>query len=152
MKKRPSDDHFWTNNADSPLRNAWCGLAFERVCLDHVSQIKAKLGITGVLTDVHAWASRPDTKRGVDGAQIDLVIARKDRVVNLCEMKYSINKYSFTKKDDESLRNKIVAIKTASKTKYSIHPILVTTYGLSDGKYTGIIQAVITAEDLFAKI
>lgn len=45
----------------------------------------------------------------------------------------------------------MVAIKTSSKTTYSIHPVLVTTYGLSDGKYTGIIQAVITAEDLFAK-
>lgn len=151
LKKKPSDEHFWTNNADSPVRNAWCGLAFERVCLDHVAQIKTKLGISGVLTDVHAWTSRPDMKRGVSGAQIDLLIARKDRVINLCEMKYSINKYTFTKKDDESLRNKMVAIKAASKTTYSIHPVLVTTYGLSDGKYTGIIQAVITAEELFAK-
>lgn len=67
-------------------------------------------------------------------------------------MKYSINKYSFTKKDDESLRNKVVAIKTASKTNYSIHPVLVTTYGLSDGMYSGIIQSVITTEDLFARI
>lgn len=120
--------------------------------MDHVAQIKVKLGITGVLTEVHAWASRPDTKKSVKGAQIDLVIARKDRVLNLCEMKYSINKYTITKKDDESLRNKIFAIKNASKTNYSIHPVLVTTYGLSDGMYSGIIQSVITAEDLFARL
>lgn len=151
LKKKPSDEHFWSNNADSPMRNAWCGLAFERICLDHVAQIKAKLGISGVLTDVHAWSSRADTIKNVKGAQIDLVIARKDRIINLCEMKYSISQYTFTKKDDESLRNKIVAIKTASKTTYSVHPVLVTTYGLSDGKYTGIIQAVITVDDLFAK-
>lgn len=67
-------------------------------------------------------------------------------------MKYSINKYTITKKDDESLRNKIIAIKNASKTNYSIHPVLVTTYGLSDGMYSGIIQSVITAEDLFARL
>ena len=62
------------------------------------------------------------------------------------------NRKFFTKKDDESLHNKIVAIKNASKTNCSIHPILVTTYGLSDGMYSGIVQAVITAEDLFAKV
>ena len=38
------------------------------------------------------------------------------------------------------LRNKIIAIKNALKTNYSIHPVLVTTYGLSDEMYSGIIQ------------
>ena len=152
LKNQPTDEHFWTINTDSPMRNTWCGLAFERICLDHVAQIKAKLGITGVLTEVHAWASRPDAKKSVKGAQIDLVIARKDRIINLCEMKYSINKYSFTKKDDESLRNKIVAIKNSTKTNYSIHPVLITTYGLTDGMYSGSIQSVITTDDLFTRV
>ncbi len=65
--------------------------------------------------------------------------------------KHSINEYSYTGKDDESLRNKIVSLKSASKTKHSIHPVLVTTYGLKDGTYSGRIQAVITANDLFRK-
>ena len=80
-----------------------------------------------------------------------MVIVRNDRIINLCEMKYSINEYSYTGKDDESLRNKIVSLKSASKTKHSIHPVLVTTYGLKDGTYSGRIQAVITANDLFRK-
>ena len=50
--------------------------------------------------------------------------------------KYGINDYSYTGKDDESLRNKIASLKDVSKTKYSIHPVLVTTYGLKDGIYT----------------
>ncbi len=66
-------------------------------------------------------------------------------------MKYSINDYSYTGKDDESLRNKIAALKNASKTRYFIHPVLVTTYGLKEGMYSGRLQAVITADDLFKK-
>ncbi len=152
LKKRPSDEHFWSLQADTPIRNTWCGLAFERVCLEHVAEIKAKLGISGVLTEVHSWSCKPDKEKGIKGAQIDLVIARNDRIINLCEMKYSISEYNITKKDDESLRNKMISLKSVSKTKYSIHPVLVTTYGLSEGMYSGIIQGVVTCEDLFAAI
>ena len=152
LKKKPADEHFWTRQIDTPVRNTWCGLAFERVCLEHVTKIKAKLGISGVLTEEYSWSCRQDMKRGSKGAQIDLVIVRNDRIVNLCEMKYSISEYSFLKQDDQSLRNKIVSLKEVLKKDFSIHPVLVTTYGLSDGAYSGLIQAVIISEDLFKMV
>ena len=152
LKNKPGDEAFWTLQIDSPLRNAWTGIAFERVCMDHVSEIKKKLGISGVLSEVHSWSCKPDEEKGIKGAQIDLVIVRKDRVINLCEMKYSLGEYLFTKKDDESMRNKIVSLRAVTKTRYSIHPVLVTTYGLAEGMYSGIIQQVVTSIDLFAKI
>lgn len=151
LQKKKVDEHYWTIKTDTSVRNTWCGLAFERVCFDHINEIKAGLGISGVLTEVHSWATRADKASDVKGAQIDMVIVRNDRIINLCEMKYSISEYSYTGKDEESLRNKIVSLKTLSKTKHSIHPILVTTYGLKDGIYSGRIQAVITANDLFMK-
>lgn len=150
LNKKQTDEHFWTIHTDTPLRNTWCGISFERVCLEHVAEIKAGLGITGVLSEVHSWYCRPDNKKGIKGTQIDLIIVRNDRVINLCEMKYSISEYTFTGKDEESLRNKIVSLKTVSQTKYSVHPVLVTTYGLSEGMYSGKIQAVIQINDLFA--
>ena len=152
LQKKSTDEHFWTIQLDTSTRNAWCGNAFERVCLDHVSEIKAKLGISGVLTETHSWISKPDAIKKTKGAQIDLVLARKDRIINLCEMKYSFGKYTFTKKDADSLLNKIAAIKNASETKCSIHPVLVTPYGLTEGVNTGLIQAVIKAEELFVKM
>ncbi len=152
LRNKSTDEHFWSLQADTPLRNTWCGLAFERVCLDHVAEIKAKLGISGVLTEVHSWSCKPDVEKGIKGAQIDLVIVRNDRIINLCEMKYSISEYVFSRKDDESLRTKISSLKAISKTKHSIHPVLVTTYGLSEGMYSGILQAVVTSENLFAKL
>ena len=152
LQKKSTDEHFWTIQLDTSTRNSWCGNAFERVCLDHVPEIKAKLGISGVLTEAHSWISKPDTARKTRGAQIDLVLARKDRIINLCEMKYSFGKYIFTKKDADSLLNKIAAIKYVSETKCAVHPVLITPYGLAEGVNTGLIQAVIEADDLFVKM
>ena len=47
-----SDEHYWANTFTSTSHNAWKGHAFERVCLQHVPQIKAALGIAGVQTNV----------------------------------------------------------------------------------------------------
>jgi hypothetical protein len=41
-----------------PAHSAWSGVAFEKVCLLHLPQIKQKLGIAGVLTSVYSWRSR----------------------------------------------------------------------------------------------
>lgn len=41
------DEHYWTNTFMSTAHNTWKGLAFERVCLQHIPQIKSALGITG---------------------------------------------------------------------------------------------------------
>ena len=51
MQKNKTDDpSFWSHNYTSPLRYSWCGLAFERVCFQHIPQIKHALGISGVIT------------------------------------------------------------------------------------------------------
>lgn len=42
--------------------------------------------------DVYAW--RAPVKAG--GAQIDMVIDRGDRMINVCEMKYTSEDYSFS--------------------------------------------------------
>lgn len=152
LKRKTTDEHFWSLHTDTSVRNTWCGLAFERVCMDHVTEIKTRLGISGVFSEVYSWSCKADKEKKTKGAQIDLVIVRNDRIINLCEMKYSISDYHMKQKDDESLRNKIVALKDASKTRYSVHPVLVTTYGIAEGKYSGIFQGVVVCDDLFVKL
>ena len=144
------DEFFWEHMTDSGLHNAWCGLAFERVCLEHVSQIKRALGISGVLTDVCSWSCKSDADNGIYGSQIDLVIARRDHVTNLCEMKYARNDFAVTKAVDESLRHKAADFRQLTKSRDSIHVTIVTTYGLKQNAYSGMIQSVVTADDLFA--
>ncbi len=149
LKSQPTDEHFWTNQINTPLVNTWMGLAFERVCMEHIEQIKVKLGISGVLTEVNSWYCKADLDKGVFGSQIDMLIVRKDQVINLCEMKYSQSEYTITEKVDRNIRNKISDLITVSGTKYAIYPTLITTYGLVENSYSQEIQSVVTIDDLF---
>ena len=149
LANNPTDEHFWSNQINTPVVNTWQGLAFERVCLEHVKQIKQKLGISGVQTEVNSWYSKPDSEKGIRGAQIDLLIVRKDQVINLCEMKYSNAEFIITNEVDLSIRNKISDFINVTKTKYAIYPTIVTTYGLVENSYSGNIQSTVSLDDLF---
>lgn len=88
------DEHFWSSSAGSSIHYGWAGRAFERVCMQHVNQIKAALGFSAVVSSVHSWSYK-ETKNPVTGktltkgAQIDMLIDRNDDTINLCEMKYT---------------------------------------------------------------
>ena len=150
LKSEPTGEHFWTNQINTPAVNTWLGLAFERVCMEHVDQIKFKLGISGVLTEVNSWYCKSDPDNGIFGSQIDMLIARKDQVINLCEMKYSQSEYTITEKVDRNIRNKISELRVVSGTKYAIYPTLITTYGVVENSYSQEMQSVVTMDDLFA--
>ena len=149
LDQKPNDPHYWTNQLNTPMRNTWCGLAFERVCLEHISAIKHKLGISGVLTETLSWSCDENQEKGLFGSQIDLLIVRKDQVINLCEMKYASAPYMITKRMDESIRKKISDLTTDTGTRYAVHTTFITPYGLTKNEYEGNVQAQITAEDLF---
>ena len=150
LEKRPTDERYWTNQENTPARNAWTGIAFERVCLQHIGEMKKALGISGVLTDVSSWSCAADPERGINGSQIDLLIDRKDQVINLCEMKYSTQEYSITKEIDANVRRKVNDLRAVTGTKSAIHVTFVTPYGLALNSYAGNVQSEITADDFFA--
>lgn len=150
IEKGVTDEHFWEHQTNTPSRNEWCGLAFERVCLEHVPQIKNALGISGVLTETHSWTCGADPERGLVGSQIDLLIVRRDQVINVCEMKYSASRFTITKDGDRAMRDKVSDFITATRTRYAIHVTYVTPYGLADNSYAGNVQSQVVAEDLFA--
>ena len=131
-----NDEHFWTNSLDTPLRNAWAGYAFEMLALQHTAEIKKALGISGIQASVSAWRSEISEP----AAQIDLVIKRKDNIINLIEIKYCNEKFAITKKYEESLRNKISAFKTETHVRFAIHFVMLTTFGLQKNKYSEIAQ------------
>ncbi|MBR1812460.1 MAG: hypothetical protein IJ773_01415 [Lachnospiraceae bacterium] len=149
LEEKPTDEHFWSNQTNTPKVNAWCGLAFERVCLEHVQQMKLALGISGVLSEAYSWTCKEDSANGIYGSQIDLMIVRKDQVINLCEMKFTEKEYVITAKVDEEIRRKEADLLSVTGTRYAIHTTLVTPYGVAGGSYSGRIQNIITMEDLF---
>jgi AAA+ ATPase superfamily predicted ATPase len=140
-----NDKNNWLNTLDSPKQRAWSGYAFEQVCLCHVDEIKKALGISGVETHTSAWRSTSSA----NGAQIDLVIDRRDQVINLCEMKFSINAFRIDKAYDLVLRNKVGTFKTETKTRKSVYLTLLTTFGLEQNSYAGLVQNELTMDILF---
>ncbi len=142
------DLHFWSNSIDSAQHRAWSGYAFEQLCLHHIMQIKQKLGISGIHSDVSSWSQSGNEDR--HGAQIDLIIDRNDQIINLCEMKFSSNEFEITKKYYEELQARRELFRTSSKTRKAIHYTFVTTYGLKKNQYEGMIQSQVRLEDLFA--
>jgi Predicted ATPase (AAA+ superfamily) len=142
------DENYWTNNFRTPTHNTWRGYAFEQVCLWHIPQIKNKLGILGVTTSYSAWRNtNTETKQTT---QIDLLIDRNDRVINLCEMKYSKDEYVITKEYNDTLRKRYALFTDETKTRKTIHTTMITTFGIKHNMYWGNIQSEVKLDDLFA--
>ena len=145
--ERTTDKRFWQNNQLSPAINAWRGHAFENLCFRHIPQIKKALGIAGVHTETSSWSYAGDETRS--GCQIDMLIDRADRIVNLCEMKFSVDDYRIDKEYDARLRHRLQTFLDVTRTRKTIHMTLVTTFGLFQNEYAGGIQSVVSQDDLF---
>ncbi|MBR1622818.1 MAG: ATP-binding protein, partial [Pseudobutyrivibrio sp.] len=147
------DNQYWTKLIQTGKKNAWAGYAFEQVCLHHIEQIKTRLGISGILSDVYAW----NEKAFVDsdgtkwnGGQIDLIIDRSDKVMNLCEMKYSQDEFTITSEYEDTIRTRTSLFKRQLKTKKALRCTFVTVYGVKNNKYSHIVDDQIILNDLFS--
>lgn len=140
---RGQDENHWQNMIDSPSRRAWSGYSFEQLCLHHIRQIKQKLGISGIQSDVCAWKG--------DGGQIDLLIDRRDQTINLCEMKFSQGEFEITKQYDAHLRERAESFRSATKTRKALYQTFITTYGVKKNMYSGNVQSEVKLDDLFAE-
>jgi uncharacterized protein len=139
------DKNHWLKLIDSPKHRIWSGYAFEQVCLGHIDQIKKELGISGIETQCSSWRS----KRQINGTQIDLLIDRRDGVINLCEMKFSVGVFVIDKKYDAALRNKKSAFIAETSTKKSVSISMITTYDIQTNSYSGNVQNSISMGALF---
>lgn len=138
----------WLRQYVTPAYSIWSGFAFESVCQKHVLQIRRKLGIEGVLTHVSTWRHAPG--KSAQGAQIDLLLDRNDRTINICEMKFANDEYVIDKKYAGEFDTKVNVFRTATGTKKTIFPTMVTTYGCKRNEhFLGRIQAEVVMEDLF---
>lgn len=130
-----SEQNYWMQNMNTASWNSWAGYAFESICLKHIAEIKKALGISGVLTYESAWRYVPEKDSSVRGAQIDLVIERADRVINVCEIKYSHDEYSITKDYKTILENKKRLFKKITKTRYQVFLTMISPYGMKKNEH-----------------
>lgn len=135
----------WKNLIDHPIHRIWSGYAYEQVCFLHIDRIKKGLGISGIESNICSWKSM----KSENGAQIDLVIDRRDQTINLCEIKFSISEYVIDKTEDQVLRNKLSTFKEGTSTKKTLFLTMITSFGVKKNENYGLIQNELTLEDLF---
>lgn len=145
--KEGLDPRFWSHTINTPATQVWNGLTFELICLTHVEQIKRGLGISGVLCNAFSWWDRDAQDAG---AQIDLVLERGDRAINLCEIRFCANEpFLITKDYADKLRQKAAVFRESVKTRATILTTLISTFGIVPGKNSSVIQCSVTLDDLF---
>ncbi len=137
----------WLKFFNGQSWKSWSGIAFERICLKHIPQLKMALGISVVYTEESAWRYIP--KKGI-GTQIDLLIDRRDFVIHICETKYSESIFTIDKKYAADLENKRAIFRQQTKTKKALFITMVTTFGLKSNEYASrLVQNSITMDALF---
>ena len=108
---------------------------------------KKALDIFGVQTTQSAWIGADEE---LGATQIDLLLDRDDRVLNMCEIKYIGGLFSVDKAYYQVLTNRQMILASKISPKKVIHHTLITTYGLSRNEYSGIFSKVVTLDDLFS--
>ncbi|MCK6693786.1 MAG: AAA family ATPase [Thermoanaerobaculia bacterium] len=141
------DENNWLNALESGRYQSWKGYAFEQVCLGHVRQIKRALGIQGIVSHAASWQSTDiDT-----GAQIDLLIDRKDRVINVFEIKFSEQPYIITQAYAAQLAHKISHFKEKTGTRKSVFLTMLTPFGVQSNAYaSALVQQNMDMNVLFS--
>lgn len=137
--------NYWETHSFSPEVNASRGNAFELLCFNHIKQIKTKLLIAGYQTNESVFCEKGEG----GGGQIDMLIERADNVINVCEAKFVNDVYSLTKIDHEGLIRRCNLVQGIAKRKYSLSPVMITTFGLADNEYRYDYPSVILLDDLF---
>ena len=138
----------WMEYIHTPAYYAWSGLSFEKVCLLHIRQIKQKLGIGGISSKEFSWKSKT-TK---PGAQIDLLIDRKDDVINICEIKFSNEAFAIDENYEKELLHKVETFRKETSSRKALWLTMITFAGLVNNEHKSIVINELTGDDLFKQV
>ena len=105
------------------------------------------MGISGIACDVCSWSYKDEKQ----GAQIDLVIDRNDKSIDLCEIKYSVGQYELKKDYVEWLRERRNLFRDVTGTRKTSRLTMISSGGIKAGKYVSSIQGKVTLSDLFSE-
>ena len=146
MRKADAHDpNYWSNNQNSHVYSTWSGLSFEMLCLNHVEQIKMALGISGITANAFSWLGKGKDR----SAQIDLLIDRADKTINICEMKFYNKPYAMTAKDEDDIERKVSSFIEATHTDKNIIVTMITAKGLERNEHSEGVQKELTLDQLF---
>ena len=78
-----------------------------------------------------------------------MLIDRGDRIINICEMKFSNDEYAMDAEESRKLRRRVELFRSATRSRKGLMPTLISCYGLKRNANSAMIQAVVTLDDLF---
>lgn len=138
----------WHHLSQTQAYKSWSGYAFENICLKHIPQIKKALGVSGIFSLSSSYFQKGTATQ--EGVQIDLLIDRKDQVINLFEIKFYNETFILTKSYAQQLIKKRRIFRTKTQTKKQLFWVLLTTYGVEANQHSiGLVDQVLTMDDLF---
>jgi uncharacterized protein len=140
--------NIWMELSQTQEYTSWSGYAFESLCLKHIPQIKKALGISGVYAETSSFYQKGTAQNS--GVQIDLLIDRKDNVINVFELKFYSGLMTLSKSYSDELRDKITIFKETTQTHKQVFLNLLTTFGLKQNEHSlGLIDKALTMDALF---
>ena len=147
--KKAGGQGTWLKLSDSQAWKSWSGYAFENICLKHVQQIKKAMGVHGVYSEASSFFFAGNQERS--GIQVDLLIDRRDHVINFCEMKFYDGPFRFTKAYALEMRQKMTNFRELTGTRKQLALTMITAFGLHQNEHSlGLVQNEIEMEALFA--
>ncbi|MDX2249646.1 MAG: ATP-binding protein [Bacteroidia bacterium] len=148
---RTSGKSVWMSLSQTQEFKSWSGYAFESICIKHLPQIEKALSIAGVFSEASGFIHRGNAD--FPGLQIDLVLDRKDHVINLFEMKFYHEPWLLSKSEAMELRSRVSLFKNLTQTSKQVFLTTVTPFGLRKNEHSiGLVDSEATMDDLFAAI
>lgn len=95
------------------------------------------------------WQVKPDKKTETPGRQIDMIIERADRIIHLCEIKFSTDAYRIKPEYERHLRERSGLFKELTKINKTVVHTFITTYGVANAQNKSIVHSEVTMGDLF---
>ncbi len=126
----------------------WTGYAFENICMKHILSIKKALGVSGVYTRTFSFLKKATETE--EGLQLDMLLERADRVIDLFEIKFYNTEFTMTKAYAEKLRKRTRLFTRLSKTKYQVRLSMITPFGLKNPNHSpGLLHSDFKLDALF---
>ena len=95
----------------------------------------------------------PPAAEARPGAQVDLVIDRRDDLVELCEMKYRLGEFEIDAAYADRLRNKVEAFRRErSPCRKAIHVVMASLNGVAhNAHFREVVTSEVRGEALFGR-
>lgn len=141
----------WNHLSQTQAYKIWSGYTFESICFKHLPQLKHGLSIGGIYSIASSFLKRGN--KNEKGAQIDLVLDRKDEVINLFEIKFSNSEFTITKNYAERLREKMQVFQHETKTKKLLFWVFIAPFGLKQNEHSlNLVYNTLSLDDLFVTV